>query len=191
MDDPVRRALADLAEATRHAPPHLERSVLDAFDRQKEHGSLERRAAEGWTRRRTALGAAVFAAVIITAFLERRFVSLPSRVTETPVQPPATRPEQPKVPEARERPLTSAPAVPRQSARPRTQPHRAVQSKVDRAALRWKAGDDFVYFVHARVPRTMLPLLGVPIMEPDTPGTVGVEVLVGHDGLARAIRIVP
>ena len=51
--------------------------------------------------------------------------------------------------------------------------------------------DDVVHEVHMRVPRTMLPLLGVPIIEPDAAGMVNVELLLGNDGLARAVRIVP
>jgi hypothetical protein len=35
----------------------------------------------------------------------------------------------------------------------------------------------------------MLSMLGVPIIEPTAAGTVNVEVLLGSDGIARAIRV--
>lgn len=45
--------------------------------------------------------------------------------------------------------------------------------------------------VRVRMPRAMLSMFGVPLIEPDAAGTVSVEVLLGNDGLARTIRIVP
>jgi hypothetical protein len=45
--------------------------------------------------------------------------------------------------------------------------------------------------VYTRMPRAMLPALGVPIIDPDASGMVGVEMLIGSDGVARSIRIVP
>jgi hypothetical protein len=44
--------------------------------------------------------------------------------------------------------------------------------------------------VHVRVPRSSLPLLGVPIIEPDAEGTVNLELVLSEDGQARTFRIV-
>jgi hypothetical protein len=52
-------------------------------------------------------------------------------------------------------------------------------------------GGDVVQLVHIRLPRAMLPTLGVPVIDPDAAGTVNVELLLGNDGLARTIHIVP
>ena len=59
------------------------------------------------------------------------------------------------------------------------------------ADLRASGGDDIAHLVRIRLPRAMLPTLGVPIIDPDAAGTVNVELLLGNDGLARTIRIVP
>jgi hypothetical protein len=50
-------------------------------------------------------------------------------------------------------------------------------------------GDPIGQTLQIRVPRSMLPRLGVPIIEPDAPGTVTIKLVVGEDGLARTIRV--
>lgn len=196
-DDPVRRALADLAEAdaSRRAPPHLERAVINAFDRQRERGHLSRWAATVWDHRRAVVAMTAAVSVTITIYfkvLDR--VSVHPPVTEPSLQSLAgLRPEPPGVlgqPEQLESPVTPSPSVTRpRGARREAQP--SVQRDADQSLIRWTKGDDIVQSLHFRVPRAMLPMLGVPIIEPDAAGIVRVEMLLGNDGLARTIRIVP
>lgn len=195
-DDPVRRALSELAEAdaSRRAPPHLERAVLDAFDRQRARGWLGRCAAIAWDYRREAAAVAVAVSVTATiyfAVLDRVVVQPP--VPERPVQSMVSgRPELPAVRghlDAQEPLVTRSPSGPHPTRRPR--PHRPVQSEAVRTMPTWSESDDIVHSVHVRLPRAMLSMFGVPIIEPDAAGTVNVEMLLGHDGLARTIRIVP
>jgi hypothetical protein len=49
--------------------------------------------------------------------------------------------------------------------------------------------DAFIQTVRLRIPRAYLPILGVPIIDPDAEGTVVVEVLVNEEGLGRGVRI--
>jgi hypothetical protein len=44
--------------------------------------------------------------------------------------------------------------------------------------------------VQLRLPRSALLLFGIPVIEPDSEGTVNVELLLTEDGQARTIRIV-
>src|SRR5262245_4775341 len=136
MDDPVRRALAELAEATRRAPPQLECSVLAAFDRQREHRYLHRCAATVWAHRRPALAVALAAGVTTTIYVKLHDrVSVGSRVSEPPIQPSVGRQEPPSVADARQPHLTPAPSVPHHAPRARTRRHQSVHPKVDRRAL--------------------------------------------------------
>ena len=82
-------------------------------------------------------------------------------------------------------PDPSAIALP---ARPATRPRRVQSAREHAAAARLDVGD-VAHALHVQMPRTMLPLLGVPIIDPDAPGTVNVEILLGTDGQARTIRI--
>ena len=68
--------------------------------------------------------------------------------------------------------------------------HRSVQRDADAVVARHRDGDVTQRFI-VRIPRAMLPTLGVPVINPDAPGTVTLEVTLGHDGLAQTIRIVP
>ena len=67
---------------------------------------------------------------------------------------------------------------------------RSVQPDADAVVAMHRDGDVTQRFI-VRLPRAMLPTLGVPIINPDAPGTVNLEVTLGHDGLAQTIRIVP
>jgi hypothetical protein len=156
MDDPVARALADLAnaDASRRASEHLEPAVLAAFDRQQAAGSPRGWAAAIRAHRLQAVavaGAAVLATAVYVSMPER--TSMTSRVSERPIADPPV-------------------------------------SGVGQAPPAWRASDDIVHSVHVRMPREMLSMFGVPIIEPAAAGTVHVEVLVGNDGIARTIRVV-
>jgi len=161
-DDPVRRALAAVADAdaSRHAPPHLERAVLDALDHQMNSGYLQRCVATAWAHRHAV--AAIALAVIVTATIylgglghvfDRR-----SLTTREPLTP--------------------------------TTEHPSVQTEARTIEPTLRSGD-VAQRVLVRFPRAMLPMLGVPIINPDAPGTVNLEVTLREDGLAKTIRIVP
>lgn len=147
MDDPVRRALAELADAdaVRHAPAHLERAILDAFDRHREPGWFQRYAATVRVYRREAVAAAVAIGVATTLYFNVLDRAGPPSVP--PVPEPA---------EAQER----------------------------------RMSDEAMHSVHVRVPRSYLPLLGVPIIDPDADGMITLEVGVAEDGLVRTIHVV-
>jgi hypothetical protein len=161
-DDPVRRALAALADAdaSRHAPPHLERAVLDGIDRRMNHGYFRRCIAAVWAYRHAA--AAIALALIVTSAIYfdighvlDRSRGITQRVSDT-----------------------------------RTTEHPSVRTGMD-AFLTTPPEGEIAQRVLVRLPRAMLPMLGVPIINPDAPGTVNLEVVLTEDGLAKTIRIVP
>ena len=161
-DDPVARALAGVADAdaSRRAPPHLERAVLDALDQQMNRGYFQRCVATTWTYRFAA--AALTLATMATATMYfGGFGDIFDRGSVTTQREPLT---------------------------PMTQ--RSAQSGAETIHARLEEGD-VTQRVLVRLPRSMLPMLGVPIINPDAPGTVNVEVILREDGLAQTIRIVP
>ena len=168
MDDPVRRALAELADADafRHAPPHLERAILEAFDRHGNEGWLERCAATVWACRREAVAVAVAVGVTIPLYF-----SVLDRVPSAPRQ-------------------MSPPAVRQASPHPGTRDERPIEPEIDRTVATGGMSDEGMHSVHVRVPRSFLPLLGVPVLDPDAAGMVNLEVGVTEDGLARTIHVV-
>jgi hypothetical protein len=156
-DDPVRRALAAVAEAdrSRHAPPHLERAVLEALDARMARGPFRRWMAVGWPYRHAAAAIAVMALTLTMYFGVEDEVSRPrSPAAESASFPSSLRPVR------------------------------------NRGAFAVHQGEIAQRLI-VRLPRTMLPMLGVPVINPDAPGTVNLEVTVGHDGLAHTIRILP
>jgi hypothetical protein len=184
-DDQVGRALGELAkaEASRRAPAHLEAAVVERFEWQRQ-----RRASLAYARTAAALaviGAAVLALIVLnmlviqTPLPERPRPALTgSRAELRPVPPPGNLEESRQTLSA-DRPLRAQ--------RPARVDAAAVGADVDQ---RISAKDD-VQWVHIRLPRAMLSALGVPVIDPDAAGTVNVELLLGTDGLARTIRIVP
>jgi hypothetical protein len=162
-DDPVQRALAALAEAdaSRSAPPHLESAVLDALDRQKRTGFLGRWLTIPWTYRAAAVAIAL-GVIVATA----TYLGVVSDVF---------------------------------NGRSRTTDRMSHVRSVDQPSIRLESDTfsssqrqgDLAYRVLVRLPRTMLPMLGVPIINPDAPGTVNIEVILREDGLAETIRVVP
>jgi hypothetical protein len=189
MDDPIDRALAALAnaDAARQAPAHLEPRILAAFDRRRERSVLRWWVIVAWDYRREAAAVVIAASITTVAhfrLLERNIIE--PGVPEAPVQAqvarraevPATMDESPQQP-----PTTPSPAA--------TRPVRRVRAAAVTADPTWRQSDDIVHSVHVRMPRAMLSMLGVPLIEPAAEGTVNVEVLLGPDGIARTIRIVP
>jgi len=148
-DDPVLRALDELAasDASRRARPHVERAVLDAFDRESTRPLWAGLFSSRWV---VGVGTAALlvASVAIGTYVR---TSSPSQSTANESSP---------------------------------------QARTAGDAL---AGDDgvqaFTQRVRARIPRAYLPMLGVPIIDPDAEGSVDIEVVLGEDGLQRAIRV--
>lgn len=191
IDDPVARALADLAEAdrSRRAPAHLDGAVLTAFDRRQERRAIRRSVALLGSRRRQAV-AAVATIAALAAFLLRvpEQTADPRPVPDRRIplvaggpQAPAVEPE-PRVPQA---------SKPRPAQRRHARLRRPALAKGAGAVPTWRENDGVVQAVRVVMPREMLSVLGVPVIEPGSAGTVAVEVLLGDDGLARAIRVVP
>lgn len=83
-DDPVHRALANLAAAdrSRHAPAHLERAVLEAFDRQSDRAHLRWTAVAARDFWRETLAMAVATALVATLWHRA-----PDRVVPSPHAP--------------------------------------------------------------------------------------------------------
>lgn len=184
-DDRVGRALGELAraEASRRAPAHLEAAVVERFDRRSR-----RRASLASARMAVALtvvGMAVTLLIVVNMLVMR--TPLPDRPREAVAGSRAElRPAPPPVGLEESRPARSAVRSPRVQ-RPARERGAVVGPDVDRRA----SGDGAVQLVRIRLPRAMLPALGVPVIDPDIAGTVNVELLLGDDGLARTIRIVP
>ena len=157
-DDPVRRALAALADAdaSRHAPPHLEREILDALERRASRGYSQSWLARAWTYRYGAAAIALLVATSTVYFVKGQL--------DRPVLSPAS------------------PAG--------TLEQGSVHLEPDTQLAR-RADGDVAQRVLVRLPRAMLPMLGVPVINPDAPGTVNLEVVLREDGLAETIRIVP
>jgi hypothetical protein len=185
-DDQLERALAEFAraETSRRAPPHVEALVVERFDRQRR-----RQASFTYARNAVAVTVLAAAASVMIYFNVTVIRSpLPTLSTDAqagnhaerrPIAPPDAPQESPQV-------LSS-------DRSPRIQP----PARVNGSAV-WKnvalivPGDaDVVQVVHIRLPRAMLPVLGVPVIDPDATGTVNVELLLGNDGLARTIHVLP
>ena len=161
-DDPVERALAAVADAdaSRHAPAHLERAVMDALDRQMNRGYFQRCVAAALTYRHAA--AITFFVVIVTT-------TMLAVLGHVLVRRPLTTPRVPSI-------------QPRET--------RSGQPGAD-TVLATQLEGDVAQRVLVRLPRSMLPMLGVPIINPDAPGTVNLEVILREDGLAKMIRVIP
>jgi hypothetical protein len=190
IDDPIDRALADLAKADRahHAPPHLESAVLAAFDRRQERGYLRRCAAAMWQRRGVMASSAAAVSVIAMIYLAWPQGTVDSPLPEPVVQVQADRGSTP-APAAE--PIAPSPTAALPAARPRLRPDQRVERGPARAVPTWRQGDEVMQTVHMRMPRSMLSMLGVPVIEPGADGTVNVELVLGTDGIARTVRIIP
>jgi hypothetical protein len=181
-DDRIERALADLAkaDASRHASPRLESVVLAAFDRRQERGYLGHYAA-----------AVAVGVVIITVY----FAAPEPAIDYPPIPQPAVRLQADAVPkpghDTAEAIAPDPPKVTLPVERARVRSNRRVAPAVARTVPTWRDSDEVVHAVQVRMPRAMLSMLGVPIIEPGADGTVNVEMLLGSDGIARTIRIIP
>jgi hypothetical protein len=172
MSEEYRRAIASLK--TENAPERVEQNVLAAFRRQKR-SRVERR--WGW-------GAAVAAAVVLAAVGAYR-IQQPSSVAQPmPLLAHIAAPP----------PVASAPSAPKLAVRrsPR------VAKRQEEIATPYFAlpgaeslpSPDAEAVVHMVVPRSTLQLVGFPVSEVPRPEFIRADVVVGQDGMARAIRFV-
>jgi hypothetical protein len=192
-DDRVRHALAALAEADggRHAPSHLDAVLLDAFDRSVRDQQMVRNSAVGRPVRLLALAATLLLTTSGVLYVRERGRRTPTPPADRPailaardeMLPPAASPE----------PLVALhdDRVRRLASRARTPAPRPDGIRdSDTAAAASEAFDGAIRVVRMRLTRATLPLLGIPIIDPNAEGTVEIELLVGEDGLAKSIRAV-
>jgi hypothetical protein len=182
QDDPLRRALDGLraADESRRASPHVKAGVFAAFD------EWAARSSSGLvvTAVRAAAPFAVAALMVLIAVShlvistrENRRLAVSTRSVEPPA--PAAQLPQPHV-ETRVSDVTAG--APIETAA------RQGAGRFSQGSMIARGGN--VETVYARIPRRYLPLLGIPMIEPDAEGAVGIEVDIGEDGQYKAIRIV-
>jgi hypothetical protein len=182
-DDPVRRALEALRtdDASLRVSKRVEEAVFSAFEAHSQQG------------RNGGMALGMAAAAILAAAISYVLVMAPSNLAparKESVAAPATaevlsppRVAAPAIDSGTRPPSVNAdylsPAAPTlESGKPRvTMDHVSVRS-------------EYVQTVQARIPRSYLPLLGIPVIDPEAGGTVGIEILVGEYGQRQAIRIV-
>jgi hypothetical protein len=185
-DDQLERVLAEFAraETSRRAPPHLEALVVERFDRQ-------RRRYVSFTYVRNAVAVTVLAvAASVTIYFNMTVIRSPLPTLSTDARAGRHAERRPTAPaDAAE----ESPQVLSSDRSPRIRPPaRENGSAVWKNVVQIVPGDaDVVQLVHIRLPRAMLPVLGVPVIDPDATGTVNVELLLGNDGLARTIHVLP
>jgi hypothetical protein len=182
------KALAD-ADATRHAPPHVESVLLDAFDRQRARASSPRAA---WR----AVVAAIVVVPLAMAAYRGVFDSVdvgapppsePHTMSVRNERPPSGLDHQidPQTATETARPLPERRAKPRVASRVR-----GSQPVTGHIVSTNRESEMIGQTVHLRLPRSALLLFGIPIVEPEIEGTVNVELWLSENGQARAIRIV-
>jgi hypothetical protein len=175
------RALAD-ADAARHAPPHAESALLDAFDRQRVPASAPRSAWRAMVAWRAVVATIVVAPLAIG--VNRRVLD-PVDVSPPPPLEPYTmssRSEHPR--SALEDQIDSRTAT--ETARPNVRGSQPAPRQV----VSTNRGEAIGQTVQLRLPRSALVLFGIPVIAPEVEGTVNVELVLSEDGQASAIRIV-
>jgi hypothetical protein len=195
-EDRVRRALAALADADaqRRARPHVERALLEAFDRESTE-------ARSWWHAPVARAPRLVAALTVVALIVTGAAHWWKRDRGVIDHAPLDRPGPSSAAQARALPtlppsLHAVPPVTSDvAARPRTVRHAriakrpVVTAESDRMGSVAIDGNEIVRLVRVRLPRAALPSLGIPILEPDAAGSIDVDILFGEDGMPRTARI--
>src|SRR5262249_22829850 len=157
--------------------------LLDAFDRAHNAGATRGGVARTWRLSfAIVVAASLLLAVVTVHRLSSRRSSLP---LETVTADRALRGQSPAL----------TPPTPASAGRPRfaakTFRPKPATSRGDRATLGLPSAapivssaepNEIARVVRVRIPRASLVALGVPIIDPDAPGTLDVELLVGDDG---------
>jgi hypothetical protein len=180
-DDPVREALEALRadDASLRVSSRVEEAVFAAFDAPSKQGA------------NVVLRVALAAAAILVAAVSYVLVISPSKRVTAP-EPPAAASATAVVDSV----PSAAPVIDVQEQRPAATSDnapvraRATESGRPRTIRPYVPVDSaYVQTVQARIPRSYLPLLGIPVIDPEAGGTVGIEILVGEYGQRQAIRI--
>jgi len=198
----VRVVVDELTEA--EAPARVEAALLAAFRQQAAAPtkviSLPVRP-RFWTGRRLgAIAAGILLLIsMLVAFwqrspkpsLEHAVVPLPVS-SPSPQTPPLTPPEQTV---ARNRVATQGPQRPRQRVRRQTSVNSADEAEVVTQFFLLREGEDLTALESVRVVRVELPgsalgEVGLPVTPESANEPVKADVVLGQDGLARAIRFV-
>jgi hypothetical protein len=195
-DEAVGRALRALADAdeARHAPPHAESALLDAFDRQRARASASRSAWRTMVAWRAVVATIVVVPLAIAVY---RRVLDPLDVSPPPPLEPYTmssRSEHPRSSLADQIDSRTATEIAPPVVPTRAQPIAASNVRGSQPAPRQvvstNRGEVIGQTMQLRLPRSALVLFGIPVIAPEVEGTVNVELVLSEDGQARAIRIV-
>jgi hypothetical protein len=182
-------AVAAAEDAGRTAPPAVEQALLSAFREREFAGHPGRRA---WW-----LGAAVaaVAALLVVSVTVRKPREPQIVKVPTALPAPATEPTKVIAPvyrETRKPPVRTLRAAQRRPAMPKTQ-----SAQEDREVV-----TEFIPVVYdpepvehgrlvrVRLPRSALAAFGLPMNEQRAEETIQADVVLGEDGLARAVRFV-
>jgi hypothetical protein len=184
-----------MEDCRRVAPAAVEQSLIAEF--RKQHAGSKRQAT-WWAR--AAVGA-IAAALIVAAGVglrrapEQHTVQMkPPQVHVTPPMSPVTAPALRKVSKAHVRTLRAM-----QQKTPRVSPAEAL---VSHQVAQDEAMTDFIPIVYdlepvergqivrIRLPSSALTAFGLPVNEEHVDETIRADVLLGEDGLARAVRFV-
>src|SRR5262249_35130036 len=201
----VRAVVADLA--AQEAPPRLEEALLAAFRLQsRTKVATAARVVPAWMVARTSWMFAAAAAVILAVFVTVGFLAhQPDQVREdrkNPAGPGASSKQQPNESDPPKLASTTERQVGDDKIPPRTtNPHRFRKSRAEPAEATTDFffltddEDDLTSLESAEVVRVELPASALaPAGLPADPGTedqtVRADVVLGQDGLARAIRFV-
>jgi hypothetical protein len=190
------RMLSELAAAAaaedreRVAPPEVERALVAAF---RDHQTSRPGPRTWWTR--AAVGAIAATVMILAVVSIRRAPESP----KTAVQPTQAHVAPVSLPAAA--PAVVQPRAPRVKL-PRAVRHKPAGPEPLRAALGREPMTDFIpifydqepvergQIVRVRLPRAALTAFGLPVNEEHAEEAIRADVLLGEDGLARAVRFV-
>jgi hypothetical protein len=187
----LERSLRTLAidDARTSGPPNIRDAVMHAWNAFQASETSSRR----WLRRGKpmgwALAASAAAAIVVLAVLPRGRSVEPSRpvpLARSETVPPTTvfedkvEPDVTDVRTGRSERRVPLPPAPQQPEGSRDFGYVLVPDPVPDSAP--------LSVMRVRMPRSAFATLGLPIVNPNAEGFVDVEVLVGEDGIARAIR---
>ena len=182
-------AVAAAEDMGRTAPPAVEKALLPAFRESKSAGHPGRRA--WWLG---AAGAAVAALLVVSVVVRRprepQIVKVPTLMPAPATQP--TKIIAPVYRETRNPPARTLRAVHRKPAMPKPRSAEEVREVVTEfiPVIYDPEPVDHGRMVRVRLPRSALAAFGLPMNEQRAEETIQADVVLGEDGLARAVRFV-
>ena len=182
-------AVVAAEDAGRTAPPAVEQALLLAF-RDREFGGRTGR----WTLWLGAAGAAVAALLVVSVVVRKPHEP---QVVKVPTVLPAPAPEPTKIiapvyRETRKRPARTLRAAHRKPAMPKPPSAEKDREVVTEfiPVIYDPEPVDHGRMVRVRLPRSALAAFGLPMNEQRAEETIQADVVLGEDGLARAVRFV-